>query len=265
MNIFFKHSRYKYDYTSRKVYFEKTVNNKLEWTEIEHWKMKDAADLIFAIAYNMYFYDKYDKNQLADSYLSGNKIVYIKYQYKIKEITMRKIICFLFAILLLGMCTAQAATFSVLGDLTEIKDRLVMDDVVFVRNKNDKILNIIDKNNNKALTLYTKSPFCYVKKIVCKNPDKVFYEIKDPVGAHGELAGYWLIGKHNEKWVIYVTLESLRSMGACFITHRTEANGNSLLISTYNHIFPGQKVSKHANIELFWDDNAQWFGMRRVD
>lgn len=79
VNIFFTHSRYKYDYTSRKVYFEKTVNNKLEWTEIEHWKMKDAADLIFAIAYNMHFYDKYDKNQLADSYLSGNKIVYIRY------------------------------------------------------------------------------------------------------------------------------------------------------------------------------------------
>lgn len=181
---------------------------------------------------------------------------------------MRKIICFLFAILLLGMCTAQAATFSVLGDLTEIKDRLAMDDVVFVRNKKDKILNIIDKNNNKVLTFYIESPFCYVKKIVCKNPDKVFYEIKDPIGAHGELAGYWLIGQHNENWVVYVNLESLRSMGAHFCTWRTEAKGGTLLIPTFNYVPPSRdsvNVNNHVNIELFWDDDAQWFGMRRVD
>lgn len=181
---------------------------------------------------------------------------------------MRKIICFLFGILLLGMCTAQAATFSVLGDLTEIKDRLVMDDVVFVRNKKDKILNVMDKNNSKVLTLCIKSPFCYVKRVVCKNPDKVFYEIKDPTGAHGELAGYWLIGQHNEKWVVYVNLDSLRSMGAHFCTWRTEAKGETLLIPTFYHIPPSRdsvNVNNHVNIELFWDDNAQWFGMRRVD
>lgn len=78
-SIFTKYNKYKYDYTNRKAYFEEVVNNKLEWIEIEHWKMKNAADLIFAIAYNIHFYDEYDKGDLADKYLSGNKSVYIKY------------------------------------------------------------------------------------------------------------------------------------------------------------------------------------------
>lgn len=177
---------------------------------------------------------------------------------------MRKIICLLCMFVLLSISTTQAATFSIPESSKEIKNNLIMDNLVFMWNLKDKKIDII-ANNYKVLTFYTHSPFSYVRRIICKNPEKIFYEIREPSGAHGELANYWLIGQHNEKWVVYVTLESLHSMGACFIARSTEANGDSLLISTYNHLFPGQKVSKHADIELFWDDHAQWFGMRRVN
>ena len=177
---------------------------------------------------------------------------------------MRKIICFLSLILLLCVSTVQAATFSVAKDSQKINEQLNVDNVVFVNNLKIKNLNILDSNNNKLLSLDAKARSNYIRKIVCKNPDKVFYEIKALGGAHGELGGYWLIGQHNGKWVVYVNLESLRSMGACFIFHCIESKGDSLLISTYNHKFPDDSIVAHADIELFWDYDAQWFGMRRV-
>ena len=70
------YSRYKYDYNTRKAYYEKIENGKHVWEEITYFKMVAAADLVFAIGYNMHFYDKYSKDNLAERYLLGDKVLF---------------------------------------------------------------------------------------------------------------------------------------------------------------------------------------------
>lgn len=70
------YSRYKYDYNTRTVYRGNEENGTYIWEEVTYFKTISAADLVFAMAYNMHFFDKYDKGDLTDMYLQGKVIVY---------------------------------------------------------------------------------------------------------------------------------------------------------------------------------------------
>lgn len=59
-----------------KLTMKKIENGKHVWEEITYFKMVDAADLVFAIGYNMHFYDKYSKDNLAERYLLGDKVLF---------------------------------------------------------------------------------------------------------------------------------------------------------------------------------------------
>lgn len=116
-----------------------------------------------------------------------------------------------------------------------------------------------------------------IRTIRTTDPDMTFFEINADVGAHAMNCGYWLIGKHDGQWVTYVSLDSLATMG-CTIGEwhqiRTkideDGTGRFILISSHEYLPPGaqyQYQRKHAvdlQLELFWDENAQWFGMRNL-
>ena len=116
-----------------------------------------------------------------------------------------------------------------------------------------------------------------IRTIRTNAPDMTFFEINADVGAHAMNCGYWLIGKHDGQWVTYVSLDSLATMGYTIgkwhqIRTKIDEDGTGrfILISSHEYMPPGAQYGyqrKHAvdlQLELFWDDNAQWFGMRNL-
>ena len=111
-----------------------------------------------------------------------------------------------------------------------------------------------------ALASTEKDPYAAsytIRKFGITNPAKAFYEIHATAGAHEQTCGYWIVGKHNGQWVTYISLESLVPMGYDF-------NGYHQLHSRINENNSGRLILGDAIIqfEFFWDDAAQWFGVR---
>ena len=96
-----------------------------------------------------------------------------------------------------------------------------------------------------------------IRKFGITNSEKAFYEIHATTGAHEQTCGYWIIGKHEGQWVTYISLESLVPMGY-------DLNGYHQLHSRINENNSGRLILGDAIIqfEFFWDDAAQWFGVR---
>lgn len=111
-----------------------------------------------------------------------------------------------------------------------------------------------------ALVSTEKDPYAAsytIRKFGITNPAKAFYEIHATAGAHEQTCGYWIVGKHNGQWVTYISLESLVPMGY-------DLNGYHQLHSRINENNSGRLLLGDAIIqfEFFWDDAAQWFGVR---
>lgn len=114
-----------------------------------------------------------------------------------------------------------------------------------------------------------------VREVHTKNPNMTFYEINANRGAHAMNCGYWLIGKVNGKWVTFVSLQSLASIGHTVNDWHTldsdiDSNGRLILTSKHEYMPPGatygyQKVRVTDMVaQIFWDDNAKWFGLKRL-
>lgn len=113
-----------------------------------------------------------------------------------------------------------------------------------------------------ALASTEKDPYATsytIRKFGITNSEKAFYEIHATAGAHEQTCGYWIVGKHNGQWVTYISLESLVPMGY-------DLNGYHQLHSRINENNSGRLILGDAIIqfEFFWDDAAQWFGVRRI-
>lgn len=106
----------------------------------------------------------------------------------------------------------------------------------------------------------------YVKKIYTSNPDLQFLEIQMYQGIG--TVGYWLIGKHNNNWVTYVSYDALKSIGLSDLTQVTsEVNPNRsgkmiliLYIDKINEYNPGP-----IQIELYWNNTTNRIEMRKYD
>ena len=111
-----------------------------------------------------------------------------------------------------------------------------------------------------ALASTEKDPYAAsytIRKFGITNSENAFYEIHATAGAHEQTCGYWIVGKHNGQWVTYISLESLVPMGY-------DLNGYHQLHSRINENNSGRLILGDAIIqfEFFWDDAAQWFGVR---
>lgn len=111
-----------------------------------------------------------------------------------------------------------------------------------------------------------------------KDTQMVFFEIIADRGAHAKNCGYWIVGKHDDKWVMYVSIDSLVNMGYTpWEWHQiktemnSDATGRFILISSHEYMPPGAQFGyqlKHAvdlKLQLFWDKEAGWFGIRRLE
>ena len=104
--------------------------------------------------------------------------------------------------------------------------------------------------------------FYLVKKIYTSNPNLQFLEIIASVGAQGKTAGYWLIGRYNNKWVTFVSYDSLQSMGLpdwARITSEVNPDRSGKMILNVNEDYPD-----YMQIELYWSNKSNWIGMKRI-
>lgn len=67
----------------------------------------------------------------------------------------------------------------------------------------------------------TEDLLYFVKKIYTNNPNLQFLEISACKDEDFKTIGYWLIGKYNNKWVTYVSFDSLKSIGLSDLTQVT--------------------------------------------
>lgn len=132
--------------------------------------------------------------------------------------------------------------------------------------RDDGVLQLTSQDGQAAylaLASTEKDPYAAsytIRKFGITNPAKAFYEIHATAGAHEQTCGYWIVGKHNGQWVTYISLESLVPMGY-------DLNGYHQLHSRINENNSGRLILGDAIIqfEFFWDDAAQWFGVRCLE
>jgi len=181
-----------------------------------------------------------------------------------------------------GFLTPGKATFLYM-DTKELKDTYGDEQIKFVMQK-DGVLHLMSRNGKEdylSFTGYdgTNAGIGYrIRKVYTMFPQMVFFEIIADRGAHAKNCGYWIVGKHDDKWVTYVSIDSLVNMGYTpWEWHQiktemnSDATGRFILISSHEYMPPGAQFGyqlKHAvdlKLQLFWDKEAGWFGIRRLE
>lgn len=116
-----------------------------------------------------------------------------------------------------------------------------------------------------------------VREIYTINPSMKFFEINANCGAHAKNCGYWVVGKRDGNWVCFVSIDSLAQMGYTSgewhqikTSFNEDATGRFLLTSQHEYMPPGaqfqyqRKFAVDLRLQLFWDQNARWFGIRKL-
>ncbi len=101
-----------------------------------------------------------------------------------------------------------------------------------------------------------------IKKLQHRDPKKIFFEINMIAGVHGKNSGYWIVGKYGDKWIAYVSLDSLASIGYtpnAWHSISSDVNDDGELILTSRN---SKEIDFQAKI--YWDKKAQWFGIARI-
>lgn len=68
---------------------------------------------------------------------------------------------------------------------------------------------MLDDKNQVLMNFYTNRdvPDLSIKEIKLANSDKLFYEVICTAGAHAKLEGYWLIGKKDGEWTVFISMD----------------------------------------------------------
>lgn len=180
-----------------------------------------------------------------------------------------------------GFLTADKPAFLYLDTWT-LNMNYDDEDIKFTLN-GDGTLQLTSKNGREKYLTFssfdsTNEGIGYaIRSIYTIFPSMEFIEINADRGAKAKNCGYWLIGKRNGTWVTYISWNNLASMGFTtnewhqITTHLNEdATGRFILESSHMYMPPGaqygyqMKSTVDLKLQLFWDQNAQWFGMRRI-
>lgn len=110
-----------------------------------------------------------------------------------------------------------------------------------------------------------------VTEITTKNPDKKFWIIESVVGESSwNCIGFWIIGKYGDSYVNYVSLDSLIQAGLGPNNLVFHVNNDGTIKVIQQHRNYGDEIRKNGGrmfntiktVTLFWDDQAQWWGIR---
>ena len=100
-----------------------------------------------------------------------------------------------------------------------------------------------------------------VRAIETSDPNMRLFEINASHGVNGRNCGYWLVGKNGGNWTTYVSWNSFKNIGF----HVNEWHRLSSTIEKQQLVVTSRDRYGHVDFQtqVFWDSNAQWFGLKR--
>lgn len=131
---------------------------------------------------------------------------------------------------------------------------------------------MLDDKNQVLMNFYTNRdvPDLSIKEIKLANSDKLFYEVICTAGAHAKLEGYWLVGKKDDKWTVFISMDNLKSFGINpdkYYNMNNKIVNGKLIINCFHLEVPegksmaeGKKVDD-CYVKVDWDNNKQTFRM----
>ena len=132
------------------------------------------------------------------------------------------------------------------------------------------LLNHLNTQNQVLMNFYTDVlvPDLSIKEIKLANSDKLFYEVKCTAGAHAKLEGYWLVGKKNGEWTVFISMDNLKSFGInpdkYYNMNNKIVNGKLIINCFHLEVPEGKSMAKGKKIDdcyikVDWDNNKQTF------
>lgn len=131
---------------------------------------------------------------------------------------------------------------------------------------------MLDDKNQVLMNFYvnTTMPDISIKEIKLANSDKLFYEVICTAGAHAKLEGYWLVGKKDGEWTVFISIDNLKSFGINpdkYYNMNNKIINGKLIINCFHLEVPegksmaeGKKVDD-CYVKVDWDNNKQTFRM----
>lgn len=131
---------------------------------------------------------------------------------------------------------------------------------------------MLDDKNQVLMKFYvnTTMPDISIKEIKLANSDKLFYEVVCTAGAHAKLEGYWLVGKKDGEWTVFISMDNLKSFGINpdkYYNMNNKIVNGKLIINCFHLEVPegksmaeGKKVDD-CYVKVDWDNNKQTFRM----
>lgn len=131
---------------------------------------------------------------------------------------------------------------------------------------------MLDDKNQVLMNFYvnTTMPDISIKEIKLANSDKLFYEVICTAGAHAKLEGYWLIGKKDGEWTVFISIDNLKSFGInpdkYYNMNNKIVNGKLIINCFHLEVPEGKSMAKGKKIDdcyvkVDWDNNKQTFRM----
>lgn len=131
---------------------------------------------------------------------------------------------------------------------------------------------MLDDKNQVLMNFYvnTTMPDISIKEIKLANSDKLFYEVICTAGAHAKLEGYWLVGKKDDKWTVFISMDNLKSFGINpdkYYNMDNKIVNGKLIINCFHLEVPEEKSMAEGKkvddcyVKVDWDNNKQTFRM----
>lgn len=131
---------------------------------------------------------------------------------------------------------------------------------------------MLDDKNQVLMNFYvnTTMPDISIKEIKLANSDKLFYEVICTAGAHAKLEGYWLVGKKDGEWTVFISIDNLKSFGInpdkYYNMNNKIVNGKLIINCFHLEVPEGKSMAKGKKIDdcyikIDWDNNKQTFRM----
>jgi len=141
---------------------------------------------------------------------------------------------------------------------------------------------IIDAVNGEKYAAFpiTKPPYFSAKKLIANTGDEfVFLQTGRQGASDSACDRIWLFGLHKSSYVIFANIETINKAGLVYsdISSSIESGELKLLGFTrdrncVNGMFKGHPTYPIGvancginSVYLFWDEKAQWFGIRKAD
>lgn len=129
---------------------------------------------------------------------------------------------------------------------------------------------MLDDKNQVLMKFYvnTTMPDISIKEIKLANSDKLFYEVICTAGAHAKLEGYWLVGKKDGEWTVFISIDNLKSFGInpdkYYNMNNKIVNGKLIINCFHLEVPEGKFMAKGKKIDdcyikVDWDNNKQTF------